>query len=705
MTDFDTELAKTHGAQPVIIFTFYWGEEDSYEVPQEDIYDAGSLMWTKARDFSDLNASDHTLTLINADNKYTPGHANFIFADPQYYYQAVLYIELAFRLTSTTITDTRVLYQGVIQEWGPAAIPSSDDKGIPTVEIYTQDRLYAYMDQTLLGTPDALGNPQPLVYGQIMSSADQVSDSNPETAVESAMFEGGAVTGADAFDSATQVGTGTMAINSTYPYDGTYCARAAVSAAGDTGYGNLAMGSASDVIQVQYKMRLETIPAVPINGNLEFGEILDSTGTRRFYFELLTNYKVRAHIYLTGAGWSAKDLDWYLNDYQGAYCTISVVLSKTDKYVKIYVENTEVLSWTLVSNLPYGDYKTVRLGFYVPAAEGWVGYFDNVLIYDSFAAGLYQIPGGGAYDSIDGVWVDGAVVNYDTSGYSSRAGRRRYIRRHWLSRRYGHGKAPNVDLVTYHPEYGGVSFSIDVNNTVFLLATKDTTIHPVDVLTALFTEAYLDGYIDVDSFAAAKAVTPDYLVGCVFDNISCLDAVVEVASKCLFGLSTQIPVKLVPYLGAPPASVVTLTDADLIDIRTTDQPREVINKWTVKYGWYEHDNRSWVLYSDLTSIGYIGEKADELSLEWGESCATNSKVMAETVGDLLVARLSKAPRMIEVTGRLNLATLLLGQGVTIDSDVLGRDAEVFELMEMEVQLQEWSTTLKLYNFDIPAAPA
>jgi hypothetical protein len=672
---------------------------DTYEVPGEDVLNAGTLLWSKAVDFSDLTPSDHTLTVLNVDGKYTPGHPNFIFAlDPQYYYRRYLKIELGYRVPGTKIIYKQVIYRGQIQDWGPAEFPEVDTQDAPAAEIYTQDLISSLLEQAVIGNPDDEGNPRPLVYGQVMAPADQVADANPDTPAKTAFFEGGAVTGGDAFDSVTEDAGGAVDIDSVNPYGGAYCAYARVSGANQTAYGHLGLAAQSDIIHCRFRMRLSEIPVSTEAGNCLFMEILNNNGNLVASLEVRSVFKVRLNVKRT-SGWAHKEIDWLLNSYQNTYCRVSVVLNRTDDYVQVYLDNSCVFNWDLGGTLE-GDYQTLKVGFATGGtAETWSAYFDNLEIWNSFYRFLFQIPGSGGCLSIDGVWVDGAIVYY--SEPSTR--RKRYRRKHWLHKRYGRGRPPNSELITYYPAFRGVGFAeSEMSGEVFILATKDSISHPVDVLTAIFTDAGGIEYIDAPSFAAAKAATPDYMVGCMFENCTALDAVIEVCSKALYDISLQIPVRLIPYQGAAPASVKTLTDADILTLNSTDQPRKVVNKLVTRYGWYEHDDRSKIESKDLTSIKFLGEKLAELSLEWGEAVATNSRLMAQTVTDLLKVRLGRAPREVNSTGLIGLATLLLGEGVTLNSAALGRPADVYELTELTIDLQDMRTEQKLLCFAIPA---
>ncbi|MFZ5448599.1 MAG: hypothetical protein ACOZFS_08205 [Thermodesulfobacteriota bacterium] len=79
---------------------------------------------------------------------------------------------------------------------------------------------------------------------------------------------------------------------------------------------------------------------------------------------------------------------------------------------------------------------------------------------------------------------------------------------------------------------------------------KDYTTHPVDIVTDLLEEVGLSSAINLDTFALAKSLTPEYAIGVRFENITAAQAIREIIRRCLFDLWIDFgEIKIRAYLG------------------------------------------------------------------------------------------------------------------------------------------------------------
>ncbi|MDP2045897.1 MAG: hypothetical protein Q8L00_06770, partial [Deltaproteobacteria bacterium] len=88
------------------------------------------------------------------------------------------------------------------------------------------------------------------------------------------------------------------------------------------------------------------------------------------------------------------------------------------------------------------------------------------------------------------------------------------------------------------------------NAAVTARVVKDHTTHPVDMIADILAEAGLDEAMDQDSFALAKSLTPEYVIGISFENLTAAQAIREIVRRCLFDLWIDFgEIKIRPYLG------------------------------------------------------------------------------------------------------------------------------------------------------------
>jgi hypothetical protein len=88
------------------------------------------------------------------------------------------------------------------------------------------------------------------------------------------------------------------------------------------------------------------------------------------------------------------------------------------------------------------------------------------------------------------------------------------------------------------------------NASVSARVVKDHTTHPVDMVADILAEVGLDQAIHQDSFALAKSLTPEYVIGVSFENFTAAQAIREIVRRCLYDLWIDFgEIKIRAYLG------------------------------------------------------------------------------------------------------------------------------------------------------------
>jgi hypothetical protein len=88
------------------------------------------------------------------------------------------------------------------------------------------------------------------------------------------------------------------------------------------------------------------------------------------------------------------------------------------------------------------------------------------------------------------------------------------------------------------------------NASVSARVIKDHTTHPVDMVADILAEVGLEMAIHQDSFALAKSLTPEYVIGVSFENVTAAQAIREIVRRCLYDLWIDFgEVKIRAYLG------------------------------------------------------------------------------------------------------------------------------------------------------------
>ena len=88
------------------------------------------------------------------------------------------------------------------------------------------------------------------------------------------------------------------------------------------------------------------------------------------------------------------------------------------------------------------------------------------------------------------------------------------------------------------------------NASVSARVVKDHTTHPVDMVADILAEVGLETAIHQDSFALAKSLTPEYVIGISFENLTAAQAIREIVRRCLYDLWIDFgEIKIRAYLG------------------------------------------------------------------------------------------------------------------------------------------------------------
>jgi hypothetical protein len=105
------------------------------------------------------------------------------------------------------------------------------------------------------------------------------------------------------------------------------------------------------------------------------------------------------------------------------------------------------------------------------------------------------------------------------------------------------------DRVTADADTGLIQVS-GKNAQVLARVVKDDTSHPVDIVTDILAEVGLSPVINQDSFALAKSLTPEYVIGVGFENVTAAQAIREIIRRCLYDLWIDFgELKIRAYLG------------------------------------------------------------------------------------------------------------------------------------------------------------
>jgi hypothetical protein len=636
-----------------------------FTIPDSDILDAGEFMLEAPGDFSDLVAGDHTLRLINPNDpldptrigRYSPGHANFIFANDASWYLKNISIYFGYRRPGSVLVDDILLYEGVIMSWGPVDHKiSADGRMMEHVcEIYSRNKI-SYLLDCQLGLPDQDGKPNPVVYGVAFQQADQLAGEMVGNPQKTAYGEDNNTA---EFDHTFTNNGGTFQVSSSNPAAGSYCFRATTAAQNTSyGIGVIELPANTDRLLFACRFCFNDYPASPLYGNTRFITIVGNAFS--IYFYVGSNGRV---FYTNGS--AAEDTDWYIDDFANSWRTLAVgVQSNTSSgLIKVWIDGNEIYSF---SGSLSGGFNSVIVGPIVSVGEIFDISFDDLEIWNNWYPEMYRIPGL-PYSDIEAVYIDGSLrVQKAGIGIVSRI----------IS-----GRKPNVDSIDQHPAEGVVVFTDPDNlpsGTVTIRARKNEQQHPVDIIAEVLTLANCDSYIDTASFAAAKEAIPDDIINLYAEETSAGDILREIASSCLILIwMDQDVIKLLPYLGqATTSSAATLAENEIMEISEQVSMENIRNKVTVKWGWYERNKKLYYECTDSSLGTQVGDLTEALDLSWGTVVTSESQMMARQKADRLLLRLAGGVSKLNLKGPMSWARLEIGDVVTIDSPFI-RNNEVY----------------------------
>ncbi|MHB9075801.1 MAG: hypothetical protein ACYC6G_20050, partial [Desulfobaccales bacterium] len=446
----------------------------AFRIAPNYIKSAGTLTLDAPLDFSDLVAADHTLYIFPGDGLFVPGHPNFFCAGETHWYKKHLRIEFGYELPGGRITNTIILYEGVILKWGPFGHQVGQDGKLQEhlVEIYSKDAVAEALEQKV-GTPTDDGTPQPLVMGEILRQAEQLGDEtlgDPDYQVDFETGNTSQLTGVDAENG------GIIAVVTEEPYEGNYCLRTSVAAAGSLAKGRRELLVASTAPLFTANLRFLTVPTAPVDKNMHFMGLTDLYGSEALRLWVGADFLVHAEV---NGSW--KETSWYIDQDLGTFLRVSIgFLAANPGTVKIWVNGNEVLTWDL--DWSGKSFKGGFVGPHIAAAEGWVLDSDLWAIYPNFYPQLYRVAGG-PYDAIGTVYADGAIKVERAAALAGRVPMAQNINVRYVG---GTVQSDAPAVLTKVPEHGAVIFndlSNEVGGTVVFRLKKDNLVHPVDQIT------------------------------------------------------------------------------------------------------------------------------------------------------------------------------------------------------------------------------
>ena len=666
-------------SQAYIYLALLTGE---FPVPPGDVESAGQVTSESPFDFSEIIAGDHTLILSNRHRdaqgqpapRYSPHRDSFIFAGETDWFRRQLRIDFGYVRPGTggKVFDTFLLYLGQIRQWGPLPRAADEEGQLQphTVEIYSKDWIAQALEKRV-GLPDDAGNPQPLIYGEVLAEATEISGRGLGDPLKSAGFEKGSL---DELDGTATSGGGVVSLNSTTPLSGIYSLRCAVSGASQQAYGVLALPLPADEYFLQMKWRFTAMPGSPANDNLTAFKFRDASGGTLVRFYVNDSGKLVA---VMADDVTEKETDWSIATHDGIRADLSLWIkcgAPGTANVSLWVSGDQVLDWSDI-DLTGLQVKDLVFGLVQgAAAESWTVDIDDLRLWNSYLDNAYQVFGG-PFTEIKTVYVDKMVYSKST-----------------LAKYPGDGVVAFSEMTADVPPKRQ-----KVSGSVMLRVVKNNLTHPVDIIEELLTEAGLDEYTDAASFASAKAATPDDLVGCCFEDSNLAEALTEIASRCLYNLYVDHgEIKIEPYQGTPPAAAeLALDGAELRHIEPLTDMEDSRAGVMVKWGWFDRN-------PDLSYVAgdRSGGEAEEIDLTLDSPVATESEVMAKQKADALLKRLQYGKEILDPV-RLSLrgARLELGDGVEISDSYLLESARIYEVFQKIVNLEPpYETSLRLARF-------
>jgi hypothetical protein len=109
--------------------------------------------------------------------------------------------------------------------------------------------------------------------------------------------------------------------------------------------------------------------------------------------------------------------------------------------------------------------------------------------------------------------------------------------------------AETQDRVAANPETGVITLT-GRSGQVEARVVKDSTTHPVDIITDILAAAGLSGARQRETFDLAKSLTPSYAIGVRFENVTAAQALREILQRCLYDFWVDFgEIRIKAYLG------------------------------------------------------------------------------------------------------------------------------------------------------------
>lgn len=692
-TYFTAAEARQTGAEPVWIITL----GDDYEIPQSDILDAGEMSVVRPYDFSDLASGSYTCILDNSSGRYSPRRAEFIFPERIWYRQEIK-IELAYRRPGwQELRDRITLFEGLVLDWQVTEAKDFDSRapypGLVAV-LTCQDHLFLLQERRV-GTPADDGELQPLVYGTVVKDALPLQDTilwTPDTTCDAEEGD------TSDFDSVTTAGAGTFAASTTEAYAGSYSYKAVLTNnAADEAYATVNLsGAAVTNVLISAMVKFTSIPGAFPNRVPFIMGFRNSALTEQI--NLGCSVAGILQLYVAGPGVVDCDLD--INDLADRWVRLSIGADlAVPGTVRVYLDGNVIgeAAYNYAFAIQYAFF-----GFHKAAAVAtiWEAYFDDIKVTENYYPLGYYLPSA-PYTSINSSYRDGVIIPEQAPKHWYYRQNRAGFAQGWVKAVYG--RYVSNALYSKSALYGFVAFadlSDQPSGTIFIEATKNATTHPVDINEGILTEVGLDDRIDAANFAAAKAVLPDDVLGCWFDEAAASQALAAVNEKALLDLvENQGEIKLLPYTGAPPAvSVLTLSRSNCFAMEQASDMTALQTVANAKYGWYEKNPLLYYRAQDSDMIAVVGEQPRELDFSYGQAVMSGDADMAAAKADLLLTRMKGPREIFTCSGFLDLARVEIGDGVTVSNSQFNDIDLVYEVFGKVVNCTAKTVTLTVVRF-------
>jgi hypothetical protein len=608
---------------------------------------------------------------------YSPNKASFVMAGNNWF-DTKLRVEMGWN--EAGFTDFIPIFEGKISKWGPV----SRGVGSPTnVEIYAKDWVMECLNKRI-ALPKADGTPDPLTLGEFLAKGEAISGWAPGLPARTAYFEDGTF---NELDHLVKLGGADCSVIAP-GLTGAHAFRCQTSGANQTAYGSLVLPSGE--LFVTGRMRFQAAPGSPVNANLTFLQIIDSTGSADFSLTL-TNLGA---IYGSLGGESKFNVLGYVD----VPISWALWLSPTNPgYARLWINGDEVLAYS--ANLSGQSPIEIRFGAQTAGtSETWVIDYDDIEVRGKYYDNAFQVTGA-PFVSIGPVYIDNVAQpdNKNVGAY--------------------------VQTLTRLPQYGMVQFTS--TDPAFKMSSGDVLIrvvetpggiHALAVIETLLAIAGLSSKVDATALTAAYAAVPNDFINVRFDGkgergaglkdiaslgVAVGDCLKEVCARCLYWFFVDAgAIKIVPYTGitpgAPDDSLKRLSPGNLYEATQTIDLDQLFAFVTATYGWYERNDS---LYY-VAGVQEAGGQGAGLDFTWGSPVACERLDMVKAKADMLLKFLSAQERLEPVRLSLAGARIELMETVSVQDEILNEGPAYYFVTRKDIGLDPGAreTTLQLMKF-------